>query len=262
MTLETLGLQIADGVARITLRRPNHANAMTPTLAGELLRVTTTCELDPGVRAIVIDAEGKMFCAGGDLTAFSDAGADIRRVLRQMTVDLHGAISRLARMRVPVIAAVQGTAAGAGFSLTCACDLVLAARSSKFTMAYTKAGLVPDGSSTYFLPRIVGRRRALELMLLNPVLHADEARNLGLVTRVIDDTQLHTEAMNLARQLAEGPTGAYAAAKRLVLSSAHETLESQMELESSAIAEAAGGPDGQEGIRAFLAKRTPIFSGR
>jgi len=262
MTLETLGFQFTDGVARITLRRPNHVNALNPTLAGELLRVTTTCEADPAVRAVLIDAEGKMFCAGGDLAAFSGAGADIRRVLRQMTVDLHGAISRLARLPAPVVAAVQGAAAGAGFSLTCACDLVLTSKSSKFTMSYTKAGLVPDGSSTYFLPRIVGRRRALELMLLNPVLTADEARHLGLVTRVVDDARLHNEAMELARQLAQGPTRAYAAAKRLVLSSAHETLESQMELESAAIAEAAASPDGQEGIAAFLAKRTPTFSGR
>ncbi len=262
MTFDTLRLQIDDGVARITLCRPDNANAMNPTLARELLDAAIACDVDPSVRAVLIDAEGRMFCAGGDLDTFRRAGDDLARLLRHMTVDLHGAIARLARMRAPVIAAVHGAAAGAGFSLTCACDLVVAARSAKFTMAYTRAGLAPDGSSTFFLPRLLGRRRALELMLLNPVLTANDAHAWGLVTRVVDDEELAETALDLARTLARGPTGAYAAAKRLVLASANETLESQMELESAAITEAATGPDGQEGIAAFLEKRTPTFQGR
>jgi 2-(1,2-epoxy-1,2-dihydrophenyl)acetyl-CoA isomerase len=262
MTFETLRLQVQDGVGRITLRRPDHANAMSPTLARELLEAAIACDVDPAVRAVLIDAEGKMFCAGGDLDVFRRAGDELAAVLKRMTVDLHGAISRFARMRAPVIAVVQGAAAGAGFSLACACDLVLAARSAKFTLAYTRAGLVPDGSSTFFLPRLVGRRRALELMLLNPVLTADEAYAMGLVTRVVDDAALADEAMNMATTLAQGPTGAYAAAKRLVLASLNETLESQMELEATAITEAATGPDGQAGIAAFLEKRKPVFTGR
>lgn len=262
MTFDTLRFQIDDGIARITLRRQDNANAMNPILARELLDAAIACDVDPSVRAVLIDAEGRMFCAGGDLDTFRRAGDDLARLLRHMTVDLHGAIARLARMRAPVIAAVQGAAAGAGFSLTTACDFVVAAQSAKFTMAYTRAGLAPDGSSTFFLPRLLGRRRALELMLLNPVLTADEAHAWGLVTRVVDDESLADEALGLARTLAQGPTGAYAAAKRLVLASSHETLESQLELESAAITEAATGPDGQEGIAAFLEKRTPTFQGR
>lgn len=262
MLLETLGLRIADGVGRITLRRPDNANAMDPTMAKELLEAAIACDVDPSVRAVLIDAEGGMFCAGGDLGAFSRAGDNLAALIKRMTVDLHGAISRLTRMRAPVIAAVQGAAAGAGFSLACACDLVLAAQSAKFTMAYTRAGLVPDGSSTYFLPRLLGRRRTIELMLLNPILSAEEARGWGLVNRVVDDAALHDTALDLARKLAQGPTAAYASAKRLVLASGSETLESQMELEATAIADAATGPDGQEGIAAFLAKRAPVFQGR
>jgi 2-(1,2-epoxy-1,2-dihydrophenyl)acetyl-CoA isomerase len=262
MPLETLGLRIEDGVGRITLRRPDNANAMNPTMARELLEVAIACDVDTSVRAVLIDAEGRMFCAGGDLDGFASAGTGLASLIKRMTVDLHGAISRLARMRAPVIAAVQGAAAGAGFSLACACDLVVAGRSAKFTMAYTRAGLVPDGSSTYFLPRLLGRRRALELMLLNPVLTADEAHEQGLVTQVVEDAALPEAAFALARELAQGPTGAYAAAKRLVLTSSNETLESQMELEAAAITEAATGADGQEGIAAFLEKRKPTFHGQ
>jgi 2-(1,2-epoxy-1,2-dihydrophenyl)acetyl-CoA isomerase len=262
MTLKTLDFRIDNGVGRITLNRPDHANAIDPTMASDLLEAAIACDVDRSVRAVLLDARGKMFCAGGDLGGFFKAGADLGRLMKRMTVDLHAAIARLARLRAPVVAAVQGAAAGAGFSLACSCDLVLAARSAKFTMAYTRAGLVPDGSSTYFLPRLLGRRRALELMLLNPVLTADEACTWGLVNRVVDDAALAEEALGLASTLAEGPTDAYASAKRLVLASAHETLESQMELEAAAITQAATGADGQEGIAAFLEKRKPIFRGR
>ncbi|MEE2790032.1 MAG: enoyl-CoA hydratase-related protein [Acidobacteriota bacterium] len=259
MHLETLSLQIDRGVARITLKRPDNANAFNPAMAHELLQVAIACDVDATIRVILLDAEGKMFCAGGDLGHFAEAGNDLAPLLKHMTVDLHAAIARLARMRAPVIAAVQGAAAGAGFSLTTACDLVVAARSAKFTLAYTKAGLVPDGSSTYFLPRILGRRRALELMLLNPVLTSEDAFQCGLVTRVVDDDALDAESTALAQQIAQGPTGAYAATKRLLLASEHETLESQMELESAAITEAVTGLEGQEGIAAFLGKRPPRF---
>jgi 2-(1,2-epoxy-1,2-dihydrophenyl)acetyl-CoA isomerase len=214
------------------------------------------------VRAVLIDSEGRLFCAGGDLAEFARAGDALPKLLKEATVYLHAAISRLARMRAPVVAAVHGHAAGAGFSLAMSCDLVLAASSAKFTMAYTRAGLVPDGASTYFLPRVIGRRRTLELMITNRTLSAAEAMEWGLINRVVDDDKLADEARTLAREIAAGPTGSFGSVKRIVLRSESETLESQMEIEARAIADAARSADGQEGIRAFLAKKPPQFTGR
>ena len=262
MTYKTLRFATDDGLARITLSRPDHANALDLTMMRELMEVAIACDEDPSVRAALVDSEGRLFCAGGDLAEFARAGDALPKLLKEATVYLHAAISRLARMRAPVVAAVQGHAAGAGFSLAMACDLVLAASSAKFTMAYTRAGLVPDGASTYFLPRAIGRRRTLELMITNRTLSAAEALEWGLVTRVVDDEKLADEANKLAREIAQGPTGSFGSVKRIVLSSESETLESQMELEARAIADAARSADGQEGIRAFLAKKPPRFSGR
>jgi 2-(1,2-epoxy-1,2-dihydrophenyl)acetyl-CoA isomerase len=164
-------------------------------------------------------------------------------------------------MDAPVIAAVNGSAGGAGVSLCLFADLVLAADSAKFTLAYTRAGLSPDGGSTYFLPRIVGVRRALELALTNRVLTAKEALDWGIVTRVVPDGELLTEAHMLAQQLAGGATRAYGAAKRLLHHSFAESLETQMELEAQAIAAQARTRDAREGIAAFIAKRKASFSG-
>jgi 2-(1,2-epoxy-1,2-dihydrophenyl)acetyl-CoA isomerase len=171
------------------------------------------------------------------------------------------AISRFVRMDAPFVVAVNGAVGGGGMSFVLAADLVLAAESAKFTMAYTRAGLSPDGGSTYFLPRIVGLRRALELALTNRVLTAREAADWGLVTKVVPDAELLTEAEALARQLAAGATRAYGTAKRLLHHSFAESLETQMELEAQAIAAQARGADAREGIAAFIAKRPAKFGG-
>jgi 2-(1,2-epoxy-1,2-dihydrophenyl)acetyl-CoA isomerase len=160
-----------------------------------------------------------------------------------------------------VIAAVNGSAGGAGMSLCLFADLVLAAESAKFTLAYTRAGLSPDGGSTYFLPRIIGVRRALELALTNRVLTAKEALDWGIVTRVVPDAELQAEAQTLAKQLAAGATRAFGAAKRLLHHSSSESLETQMELEAQAIADQARTRDAREGIAAFIAKRPASFRG-
>ena len=261
MTYSNIRFANDGGVARITLARPENANTLDIPTSRELMEASIACDEDPSVRAVLLDSDGKLFCAGGDLATFARAGEALPTLIKEMTVYLHAAISRLVRMRAPVIAAVQGHAAGAGFSLAAACDLVLAASSARFTMAYTRAGLVPDGSSTYFLPRLIGRRRTLELMLTNRTLGAAEAAEWGLVNRVVADDQLADEALLLARELAKGPTGAYGAVKRIVLRSESETLESQMEIEARAIADATRSADGQEGIRAFVEKRPARFGG-
>jgi 2-(1,2-epoxy-1,2-dihydrophenyl)acetyl-CoA isomerase len=262
MLYDTIDLTIRDGVAHLTLNRPTAANAMNLDLARDLFAAALRCDEDPAVRAVLIAGAGSLFSAGGDLKAFAGKGDELPRYLKEVTTYLHKAVSHLTRMDAPVIAAVHGSAAGGGMSLACAADLVLAAESARFTMAYTRAGLTPDVSSTYFLSRIVGLRRALELTLTNRVLSAAEALTLGIVTRVVPDANLLGEAQALAASFATGPTAAFGAAKRLLHAGWNATLESQMELEARAIADIVRGPDAREGIAAFVAKRAPRFIGR
>jgi 2-(1,2-epoxy-1,2-dihydrophenyl)acetyl-CoA isomerase len=262
MSKSTIELTIEHGIARVTLDRPEAANAMNLELARALYEAALRCDEDPAVRVVVLGARGAMFCAGGDLKAFGARGDDLPRYLKEVTTYLHKAVSHLTRMDAPLIAAVHGTAAGGGMSLACAADLVLAAASAKFTMAYTRAGLTPDVSSTYFLTRVAGLRRAMELMLTNRILTADEACGLGIVTRVVPDAALGAEVDALAAELAAGPTAAFGAAKRLLHAGWSAALEAQMELEARAIADVARGPDAREGIAAFLAKRPPRYVGR
>lgn len=261
MSFETLLYETRDGVAYITLNREAAANAINLQMGRDLMLAALRCDEDAGVRAVLIRAKGKIFCAGGDLGSFSSAGEGMPRLLKELTTYLHAAISRFARMSAPVVAAVHGSAAGAGFSLACASDLLVCAESAKFTLAYTRVGLTPDGSSTYYLPRLIGTRRALELMLTNRVLSSQEALAWGLVNRVVADDQLAQESESLARQLATGPTLAFGGVKQLLLSSANESLETQMEHEARAIADAARSSDAREGIEAFFAKRRAKFNG-
>lgn len=259
MNYETMLFDVKDGIAHIRLNREKAANALNLQMCRELQDVALCCQTDASVRAVVISAEGKMFCAGGDLSAFAGAAESAPRLLKEMTIHLHAAIALFARMDAPVIGAVTGTAAGAGFSLVAAMDIAIAGESAKFTMAYTRAGLTPDGSSTYYLPRLIGSRRSLELMLTNRLLKAPEALEWGIVNQVVADDAVLDTAMQLAGKLAAGPTAAFGATKRLVLASGSASLETQMEMEGDAIAAASGTPSGQEGIAAFLEKRAPKF---
>jgi 2-(1,2-epoxy-1,2-dihydrophenyl)acetyl-CoA isomerase len=261
MSYETLVFEVEDGVAHVTLNREKAANALDLQMAKDLMHVALRCDEDREVRAVLLDARGKMFCAGGDLGSFAKAGDAMPALLKEMTTYLHAAISHFARMRAPVVAAVGGSAAGAGFSLVCAADLVVCGESAKFSMAYTRVGLAPDGSSSYYLPRIVGVRRTLELMLTNRVLKAQEALDWGLVNRVVPDEQLADEAGKLAASLAGGATEAFGSVKKLVLLSASQSLETQMEHEARGIADAARSQDAKEGLRAFFDKRAPSFHG-
>ncbi|HEX4928760.1 MAG TPA: enoyl-CoA hydratase-related protein [Burkholderiales bacterium] len=260
MQYTTLRFELAGRVARITLDRPDAANALNAQMARELAHAAIRASEDGNVRAVILTGAGRIFSGGGDLKSFAAQGAALPSHLKQVAGDLHMAISRFVRMDAPVIAAVNGPAGGAGFSLCLFCDLVLAARSAKFVLAYTRAGLTPDGGSTFFLPRIVGVRRALELALTNRALSADEALAWGLVNRVVPDDALQAEAERLAGELAAGAHGALGAAKRLLHHAFTESLETQMELEAQAIAAQARGADSAEGIAAFVAKRPPKFS--
>lgn len=259
MPYEHIDLTVHGAVATITLNRPNEANAINLQLAKDLCYAAMVCDETPSIRAVVLTGNGRFFCAGGDISTFAAAGDAVPHLLKEITTYLHSAVSRLARGNAPVIAAINGAAAGAGFSLACAGDLAIAAESASFTMAYTRIGLVPDGSSTYFLPKIVGPRRALELMLTNRTLSAQEALDWGILNKVVADADLQAEAAKLAASLAAGPTLAYGRTKALV--GAELDLEAQMELETRAISDSARSADGKAGIAAFLAKQKPVFKG-
>jgi len=260
-SFSTLDLERDGGLAKITLSRPDAANALDLEMGKELMRAAIELDEDASVRAVLLTGKGKMFCAGGDLGAMNSAGDDAPAYLKELASYLHLAISRFARMRAPIVAAVNGTAAGAGFSMMCATDLAIAVDTAKFTMAYTGAGLSPDGSSSYFLPRIIGQRRTAELMLTNRVLSAAEALDWGILNQVVSAEELMPAAEKLAGGLAAGPTNAFATTKRLLVNSAYDSLESQMEHETRGIADAARSADGREGISAFLEKRRPSFTG-
>jgi 2-(1,2-epoxy-1,2-dihydrophenyl)acetyl-CoA isomerase len=255
-------VDVANGVARVTLNRPQAANTIDLTLARELMEASIELAVNQDVRAVLLVGEGRVFCGGGDLKSFQTHGETLDSHLMEVTTYLHAAFSRLARLDVPVVAAVQGSAAGAGIGLACSADIVIATESSRFVMAYKQVGLSPDGSATWLLPRIIGLRRALELTLTNRVLSAAEAMSIGLITEVVPDAELMERATLVTKGLAEGPTIALGHTRRLLRHSLEETLESQMALESLALAASARAEDAQEGIAAFLEKREPKFQGR
>lgn len=257
-----ISLEIKDRVAHLTLNRPDAANGINLEMAQELDEASLKCDENPDVRVILIKGAGRMFCGGGDLKSFaSKSESELPRYLEDVTSHLHRAIARFSRTKSLVLAAVHGSAAGAGFSLVCASDLAIAAESAKFTMAYALAGLTPDGSATYFLPRMVGFRRAAELALLNPVLTAKQAHDLGIVTRVVPDAELDASATALAERLAAGPARAYAGIKKLLIESATSELEEQMGRETETICSTAWTKDAREGIEAFVSKRAARFTG-
>ena len=262
MSYKTILFEVRDNVAHITLNRPDAANSFNPDMATDLMHAVIDCSEDSAIRAVVITGAGRMFSAGGDLKAFASQGEKLPHHLKEVTTYLHAAISRLIRLDAPVVAAVNGSAAGAGMSLACACDFVIAAESARFVAAYSLAGLTPDGSLTYFLPRIVGLKRALELTMTGQALSAKEALEWGIATKVVPDTELLTEAHAFAARLANGATRALGATKRLLQNGWTETLETQMEHESQSIAAMSHTADAIEGVNAFLAKRKPNFKGK
>ncbi|HEY1706898.1 MAG TPA: enoyl-CoA hydratase-related protein, partial [Rhizomicrobium sp.] len=228
-------------------------------LARELKLAMQACEKDRSLRVVTIQGRGKFFCSGGDLAAIIGAGADAPAYVAELLGHLHEALAAIARIPVPVVAGIHGAAAGAGLSLACACDLAIATRSARFVMAYSRVGLTPDGSASFYLPRLVGLRRALQLAFTNRELLAAEALEWGILNAVVDDDRLDGALAALAAQLAKGPTGALGAAKRLMRDSFANTLEDQLTAEMRAICAALDTGDAKEGLSAFLAKRTPDF---
>jgi 2-(1,2-epoxy-1,2-dihydrophenyl)acetyl-CoA isomerase len=262
MAYQALLYEVKDAVATITLNRPAAYNALDLTLTRELFEAAVVADEDRSIRCIVVTGAGKAFCAGGDVKAFHEAGDKVGVLVKHLTTYLHGAVSRLARTQKPVIMAINGVAAGGGLSLALSGDLVVATESAKFTMAYSKIAASPDGSSTYFLPRLIGFRRTLELHFTNRVLSAREALEWGLINRVHPDVEYAAAVAALARELAEGPTAAFGRTKLLVHQSTQESLETQMELEAQAIAASGATEDFRNGVAAFAAKQSAKFVGR
>jgi len=247
-------------IARLEFNRPAAANGLDALMASELNQVAQLCTNDPELKAVLLCASGRFFCAGGDIKEMLSHGDAIGDAVKSLADDLHSAVSTFSRMQAVLIVAVNGVAAGAGFSLALIGDIVLAAESASFTMAYTRAGLCPDGSSSYFLPRLVGLRRAQELMLTNRTLNAAEACDLGLVTRVVADDELESQAQRVAADIAASARLSSAYVKKLLLASSANDLETQMELEGQLVSQCAASPDGREGIQAFVDKRKPEFN--
>jgi 2-(1,2-epoxy-1,2-dihydrophenyl)acetyl-CoA isomerase len=263
MAYRHVTLERAAQVATLTLNRPDAYNALDLGLGRELFEAAIEVDDDPDVRCVVVTGAGRAFCAGGDVKSFVDNLGRIGAHIKELTTYLHGAISRLCRSDKPVIMAVNGVAAGGGFSLALSGDLVVAAESARFTMAYSRIAATPDGSSSYFLPRLVGMRRALELYLTNRALTAREALEWGMITRVVPDAELRPAVDALARELAQGPSRAFGGAKRLFHQSTWESLETQMELEAQAIAASGRTEDFRAGVTAFADKKpVPTFRGR
>ena len=262
LSQNTIEFSVEKSVATIRMCRPEIANRVGPEFMRDLLEATTACRADPDVRAVLLTGSGDFFSAGGDLKYFSAVGDEPKFVLRRLVADFHTALQRLAKLKPPLVVAVNCLAAGGGMSLALAGDLVYAARSATFTAAYTAAGLSPDGSMTVHLSKLVGLRRAQELLLTNRRLSAEEALDWGLITGVVEADALRQHTEELAARLAMGPTQAYGRVRDLLRSSFRNDMETQLDEELEGIVDSLVSADGREGVRAFLDKRKPRFTGQ
>ena len=262
---DTVPLRLAreGAIATITLDRAAALNTLDYALMDALVNAVAIVADDAAVRVLVITGAGKHFMAGGDLRTFAaeldKPGTERTAKFRGVLSHLHAAIETLHRMPQIVIAQAQGAVAGFGLSLLCACDLAIAARDTYFSAAYRNIALTPDGGGTYALPRVVGVRKALEILLLSERFDAQEALRLGIVNRVVDTDALATTVAALARELAQGPAMALRNTKRLVRASLDRTLSEQLDAEAQSFAACAGSDDFAEGLRAFFDKRAPRF---
>jgi 2-(1,2-epoxy-1,2-dihydrophenyl)acetyl-CoA isomerase len=240
----------------ITLDRPGQANALDMSTACQLRQAVRL--IDDGVGCVLLRAEGANFCVGGDIRAFA-AAREPGKFLGELASVVHGAVLGLAEGQAPVVAAVNGWAAGAGMSLAACADVIVAAESARFRSAYSAIGLSPDCGLTWTLPRLVGRARAADLMLTNRPVGAAEAAAIGLAARVVAGDSLLAEAHALAAELASGPTAAFGRIKKLLDASDGSTLADQLDREAASIAACADDPEGRAGVAAFTAGRTPVF---
>jgi 2-(1,2-epoxy-1,2-dihydrophenyl)acetyl-CoA isomerase len=249
-------------IATIRLNRPDRLNAIDEDAAQLLLEAVRRASREDGLRALVLRGEGRAFMAGGDVTTFHGAGDDVTKLVRRVIGKLEETISVLDRLRVPVVARVQGAVAGAGMSLMCAADVVVAAEDTRVSFAYHAIGTTPDGGLSWTLPRLVGLRRATEIAFLGEAIDAQEALRLGLVTRVVPLDELDAATAEVARRLASGPTLAYGRARELFRRSSQFTLPEQLALERESFLASTRTEDFREGVAAFVERRRADFHGR
>lgn len=263
MEYENILFSSEDGIARLTLNRPERLNSFNDAMHTEVRDALARVKAGASVRVLLLTGAGRGFCAGQDLGDRAvapgaepvDLGASIERNYRPLVLALR-------RLPMPVVCAVNGVAAGAGANIALACDIVVAAKSASFIQAFSKIGLIPDSGGTYFLPRLVGRARAIGLSMLGERLIAEQAAEWGLIWQCVDDNELHATVEKLLRTLAGAPTAGLAATKRAIYASADNTLEAQLDLERDLQRELGRSADYQEGVIAFTAKRAPRFTGR
>ena len=256
---QSVSLRKTDGIALVTLNRPEAYNSfdldMVRLVAGTLIDLA----LDPGVTGVVISGEGKAFCAGGDLRWINGCGDNYGAAFHGLAARYHQAILEIRRMPKPVVAAINGFAAGGGFSIALACDFRVMEASAVLRQAYTSNGLSIDGGGTYALPRLVGTAKALEIAAFDEPINAEKALSWGIVTEVVDDGDGMNRAIELIRRVKKGSLSSFAASKKLITDSFNTPFEAQLENERNLLSWAADQPDGREGIAAFLEKRKPVF---
>ena len=257
--------QIHESILEITLNRPEAYNALNLDMMVMLSDTLASATTDDAIKGIMITGQGKAFCAGGDLKWIAQQAADqqtgdMGATLHKLAPQFHLAITEIRRMRKPVVAAINGIAAGGGFSLALTCDFRVMTESAVLRQAYTSSGLSIDGGGTFALPRLVGLARALEIAAFDEPISSARALEWGLVTRVVPDSTVVEEALSMLQALAKSALHSFAWSKRLLTESFNHTLETQLELERQGISDCARHPNGQEGIRAFVEKRKPVFS--
>lgn len=262
MSLAELSLDATSGIATITINRPEVMNALNVPLAEALRDVALEIRDDARVRCVVLRGNGRAFIAGGDLASFAKDFEVADKVADDLLNALHVLVETLRNIDAPVVASVHGAVAGAGLSLMAACDLVIAAQGTRFMIAYDRIGASPDCGGTYFLPRLLGRNKAAQLMFLSETLDADAALAAGLIYKVVAADALEASTAELATRLANGPTQAYGNYKRLVEKTYDRSLPEQLEAERNVFSANTKTADFREGVSAFLGKRPAQFKGR
>jgi len=245
---------IENRVARLTLANPAGKNVMDLQFCHELGQAAIACEINPDIKVILIEAEGDVFSMGGDINSFVANKDRVHAHILDMATQIHIGVAGLRRAAAPVIAAVNGMAAGGAFSLLAGCDVVIAKRSAKFNPAFTRTGLTPDAGGTYFFPRVAGFRKAFWIMATNPTLTAEQAAEIDLVTQVVDDEIFRDEVETLVRKFADAPNGALSGLKALFRASLTNTLDDQLNLEARSIAARCADPETMERLIGFLNK--------